>query len=219
MGKSIKKSNHEFGSKRLFSWAGDVNISYRVGDQLVAVENGQVRWTGRSPRVPARLVVQARIEWITTSKIHICLPESQVLINGDVVVLPRITHKLDRHIKQAPWENQGGEPGAPCEWKHQPFYPKIRGRWCTAQKATYYNYDAWKAYSHFITEEPHQPKDIVLERCAQELGVEYNADRKEIGAAFRLKAKQVHPDFGGSPDEFQRLLAARNTLLVKCSNF
>ena len=95
----------------------------------------------------------------------------------------------------------------------------MRGRWCAARKATYYNRDAWEAYSHHIVETPHRPKDIVLERCARELGVECDADRREISAAFRLKVKQVHPDFGGTPDEFQRLLAARNTLLVKRSSF
>ncbi|MEM7224010.1 MAG: J domain-containing protein [Pseudomonadota bacterium] len=148
---------------------------------------------------------------------HVSLPETQVLINGEAVILPRTCHKLDRYPDLAPWEQSNGDEGAPCEWKQQPFFPKVRGRWCSSPKATFYNEDAWTAYSHHITDESEAPKDIVLEQCAQVLGVNSDANRKQISAAFRLKVKQVHPDFGGTPDEFQKLLAARNTLLVKCS--
>ena len=85
--------------------------------------------------------------------------------------------------------------------------------------ATYYTQEAWQAYSHLIGDGPQQSRDIVRERCAKLLGVDSAASRKEITAAFRLRVKEVHPDFGGSPDEFQKLIAARNTMLVKCSRY
>ena len=162
------------------------------------------------------MVIKARIEWLTSSKIHIGLPESQVVINGETVVLPRTTLKLDRYIQLAPWERQTGEPGSPWEWKRQAFYPKVRGRWYTAEMATYYNYEAWSVYNHHIHETPEPPRDRALEHHAQMLGIESGANRTEINAAFRSMAKKVHPDFGGTPDRFHQLLVARNSLLVKC---
>ena len=201
-----------------FSLGEGVNISYRVGDHLMAVEDGRVCSTRSLARVPGRLVVEARIDWITPSKLHVSLPETQILVKGECIVLPRTCHKLERYVQLAPWEQENGEPGAPFEWKQQPFYPRVRGRWFAAPKAAYYNSEAWAAYSHHLEEQPEPPRDIVLEQCAQMLGIGCDADRREISAAFRSRVKQVHPDFGGTPDEFQKLLAARNTLLVKRSN-
>ena len=181
----------------------------------MAVEYGQFWPIHQSPRIPQRLVITARVDWISAAAIHVTLPEVRVVMDGEAVILPSTRHKLDRFVHQMPWEQNGSEPGAPCEWKDQPFYPRVGGRWCTAATATYYNADAWRAYSHFFKAAPEPPRDIALERCARMLGIDTDAGRKEINAAFRVKVKKVHPDFGGTPLEFQQLLAARNTLLVR----
>lgn len=47
----------------------------------------------------------------------------------------------------------------------------------------------------------------------QELGLERSADRAEIKAAFRKKAKNAHPDYGGSADAFDRAKLAQLVLL------
>ena len=38
------------------------------------------------------------------------------------------------------------------------------------------------------------------------LGVKKNASQKEIKKAFRDKAKSAHPDKGGDPEEFKKIL-------------
>lgn len=44
------------------------------------------------------------------------------------------------------------------------------------------------------------------------LGVPNTATDEEIQAAYRQAAKKAHPDAGGSPEEFQNLTLARDTL-------
>lgn len=44
------------------------------------------------------------------------------------------------------------------------------------------------------------------------LGVSKNASTAEIKSAYRVKARDVHPDAGGSPDEFHALQLAYETL-------
>jgi DnaJ domain len=46
------------------------------------------------------------------------------------------------------------------------------------------------------------------------LGVKPGATREEINAAYRLKAKEAHPDAGGSADAMSELSAARDRLLA-----
>ena len=183
----------------------------------MVVECSQAWPPGLPQRSPNRLVVEARIEWLTAAQIHVALPETQIVVGGEPIDLPRTSVKLDRCFDQAPWERQNGAADAPVRWRDQPFYPMVRGRWYAAKSATYYNRDAWQAYSWGVDDTSRPPKDPVLDRCARVLGVDQDASRKEIGMAFRVKAKLVHPDFGGTPDAFQELLNARNTLLVKCS--
>ncbi len=49
--------------------------------------------------------------------------------------------------------------------------------------------------------------------CLTMLGLRPGASRTEILAAFRAKSKDCHPDQGGNPEEFRRLLAAKNAAL------
>lgn len=50
--------------------------------------------------------------------------------------------------------------------------------------------------------------------CYTMLGLRRDATRTEILAAFRMKSKDCHPDQGGNPEEFRRLLAAKNAALA-----
>ena len=47
------------------------------------------------------------------------------------------------------------------------------------------------------------------------LGLKPGAPEAEIDAAYRRKAKQAHPDAGGSHDQMATLNAARNELLKR----
>lgn len=46
----------------------------------------------------------------------------------------------------------------------------------------------------------------------QILGVKRTATAAEIKAAYRRRAKRLHPDHGGDPEKFKELLAAYKTL-------
>lgn len=50
--------------------------------------------------------------------------------------------------------------------------------------------------------------------CYTTLGLKKDATRTEILAAFRAKSKDCHPDQGGNPEEFRKLLAAKNAALA-----
>lgn len=44
------------------------------------------------------------------------------------------------------------------------------------------------------------------------LGLEEDADEREVKRAYRRKVKEVHPDRGGDEDEFRKVLEAYETL-------
>lgn len=44
------------------------------------------------------------------------------------------------------------------------------------------------------------------------LGVGPGADRRQVEAAFRARVRIVHPDRGGDPEQFRRVVAARTEL-------
>jgi len=50
-------------------------------------------------------------------------------------------------------------------------------------------------------------------QAAAQLGVSERATPDEVRAAFRQRARSVHPDFGGSSEELDRLTSARNLLI------
>lgn len=47
------------------------------------------------------------------------------------------------------------------------------------------------------------------------LGVDPDADEEVVKAAYRAKAKEAHPDNGGSRDAFRRIQSAKNAMLGK----
>jgi len=123
---------------------------------------------------------------------------------------------LSRHIEQTPWAPNRGKPGEPCEWKYQPFYPKVQGKACTAKFATFYTSEVWSEYSHFFDTPAHAKANPAVVNSAGLLGIDAGANREEVTAAFRATVRKVHPDVGGNTEAFQRLVEARNVLLANC---
>ena len=185
----------------------------RVGEYLVAVENGSFLPRLNVQRIPRRLVVEAQVVWLTSGFMHVRLPEIDILFNHNRVRLPAATLKLVRE----PWRpitHKAPHAAITPEWLRQPFYPRLNGNSYAANLADYYPHEAWSAFEeHLVGAQPQRPIDRERLRLAQQLGVEADADRKTVNAAFRLKIKRVHPDAGGDPDEFQNLIRARNALL------
>ena len=185
----------------------------QVGENLVAVENGTFWPSFDSPRFPKRLIVEARVVWITSSAVHVRLPEVDVLLERKRVRLPAIAHKLNRRVRQhrGPANHRSDESS---DWLRQPFYPQVNGKWCTANLADYYPSDIWFAFDQKVVSAGMQgPVDNERQRLERLLGVNADASRHEVIAAFRVKIKSVHPDLGGDSDEFQSLIQARNARL------
>jgi len=186
----------------------------RVGDQLVAVENFGFMAAGENVRLPRKLIVEARIVWLTSDSMHLRLPEVDILFNAERVRLPATTLKLPR--QPAPprhggtWRQRNGD----AEWPCRPFYRPFRGRCYTDKKADYYPWEAWSKFEeHLVGARLQRPMDPERRRLAQQLGVDADADREAVNAAFRLRIKSVHPDVGGNPEAFQSLVQLRNALL------
>lgn len=57
-----------------------------------------------------------------------------------------------------------------------------------------------------------------MDDACKELGVSPGASRTEIEQAFRERARQIHPDAGGSTAAFRRAKEARDMLLHTASN-
>ncbi len=53
----------------------------QVGEHLVAVESGSFWPSFNSPRFPKRLIVEARVVWLTSSAVHVRLPEVDVVLD------------------------------------------------------------------------------------------------------------------------------------------
>jgi len=169
-----------------------------------------------SPRAPQRLTVEAPVVWATPTQIWVKLPAARVTLEGESVILPATQRRLDRLRPQLDWESQKLAPGEAVDWYDKPFYPLIDGRWATAEKATYYAPEAWAAYQSLLADaaspdeatEPPSPHAALLGLGAQ-------VSRDEVLRAFRARAMAAHPDKGGDPDYFRRLIVARDTLLAR----
>ena len=59
-----------------------------------------------------------------------------------------------------------------------------------------------------------QPLDERQHREALDLPVEGKLESSQIKAAFRRLAQKLHPDVGGSSEQFVRIMEARNALLA-----
>ena len=114
----------------------------QVGEHLVAVENGNFWPSSNSPRFPKRLIVEARVVWLTSSAVHVHLPEVNVVLDQKRIRLPAMAQKLNRRVRQhrGPANHRSDESS---EWLRQPFYPQVNGNWRTANLADYYPPDIW----------------------------------------------------------------------------
>lgn len=66
---------------------------------------------------------------------------------------------------------------------------------------------------HSGYQENRKPFDELQHREALNLPIDGRLEPSQIRAAFRQLAQKVHPDVGGSNEQFIRIMKARNTLL------
>ncbi|MDX1401741.1 MAG: J domain-containing protein, partial [Kiloniellales bacterium] len=135
---------------------------------------------------------------------------------------PATDRELPRHHRNSHGAlgGIGREQEDPDEWLREGFYPPIDGRYATAPKANYYSHAAWDLYQKVLFDRlsesqiPVQAWREDLEASAALLAVSWDAGEKQILAAFRDQVKRAHPDVGGDPVHFRRLVAAKDTLLA-----
>lgn len=198
-------------------------MTIKLGDVLVAEEDGTFWPLGDSPRTPQRLAVEAKVVWVTSKALRIKLPQISVTLDGRLVRLPSTRRELNRFEDRLSWRSQAMEPMDPLEWPNKPFYPMVDGRWATARTATYYTLEAWQAYcGELFGTTPYTgemlggttapPMD--LRGHAKLLGIEPAASRVQVITAFREKVKTAHPDVGGDPAAFRLLIEARDAMLT-----
>jgi len=200
-------------------------MTIKVGDVLMAEEDGCFWPLGDSPRTPQRLAVEAQVVWVTSKDLRIKLPCISVTLEGRALTLPSTRRELNRLEDRLSWRTQTIEPMEPLEWSNMPFYPMVEGRWATARTATYYTLEAWRAYSSALQDEGQRPQDsgidsivappMDLHAHAKLLGVEPTARRTQVIDAFREKVKSAHPDGGGDPAAFRLLIDARDAMLAR----
>ncbi|HMB78153.1 MAG TPA: hypothetical protein VKN76_17300 [Kiloniellaceae bacterium] len=193
-------------------------MPHRVGDTLIVQEDGGFALRRGVTRLPARLTLDAEITWIEGKDLRVRLPETRVILAGQTLRLPATKIKLPRLTETFSWRSQSFEPGEALRWDRAPFYGRLQGRAVTASRASYFTRSAWEAHLRSLgelAEERVCDDRAGLAGHAAFLGVALGAGRKEVLEAFREKAKAVHPDAGGDPDDFKRLLAAREALLLQ----
>ena len=207
---------------RLWIHGRDEYMAIKVGDVLIAEEDGCFWPLGDSPRTPQRLALEAKVVWVSSKRLRVKLPEASVTLDGRPVNLPPIRRDLNRFEDRMAWHSLTIEPLEPSEWPNRPFYPKIEGRWATARTATYYTLESWRAYcgafldgapfEKVVSDVPMPPTG--LRAYAKLLGIDPSAGRAQVMAAFRERVKSVHPDAGGDPAAFRLLIEARDALLA-----
>ena len=190
-------------------------MTIRVGEVLVAQENASVPLTLETERLPARLTVEAAVVWVDSKILWIRLPEARVILQGQRILLPATKVKLAVMTRQFSWRNQEFEACEARIWEGAAFYGRINGQMPTAKKATYYTREAWDEHLRSLGDLPRAQAAGSLAAHAVRLGVALEASREEVVEAFRAKAKAAHPDAGGDPEEFRRLLEAREALLLE----
>lgn len=197
-------------------------MTIKLGDVLVAEEDGSFWPLGNSPRTPQRLAVEAKVVWVTSKALRVKLPEISVALDGCLIHLPPTRRELNRFEDRLSWRSQALEPMDPLEWPNRLFYPKVDGRWATARTATYYTLEAWQAYcGELLGATPYTEMvgaaaapPMNLRAQAKLLGIEPAASRAQVITAFREKVKTAHPDVGGDPAAFRLLIEARDAMLT-----
>jgi hypothetical protein len=184
-----------------------------VGEVLVAQENGSLPLALETERLPARLTVDATVVWVDSKILWIRLPEARVVLQGQRILLPATKVKLAVMTRQYSWRSQEFEACEARIWEGAAFYGRVNGQIPTAKKATYYTRKAWDEHLRALGDLAPAGAAGSLAAHAVRLGVALEASRDEVIEAFRVKAKAAHPDAGGDPEEFRRLLEAREALL------
>ncbi len=190
-------------------------MAIRVGEVLVAQENSSVALALETERLPARLTVEAAVVWVGPKILWIRLPEARVILQGQKLVLPTTKVKLAVMTRQYSWRSLEFEACEARIWEGAAFYGPVNGQMPTAKKATYYTREAWDEHLRALGDLPRAQAAGSLVAHASRLGVALEASRDEVIEAFRAKAKAAHPDAGGDPEEFRRLLEAREALLLE----
>ena len=142
------------------------------------------------------------------------LPKAEVVMNNQKIELPETTRNLDRYTQESTWGMQHNGHSEPEEWLHEPFYPMVGGRRCTAERAAYYTAAHWELSCHLYGVPKQTPNGRLGELRAPS-GGSPGSSREEVVVAFRAKVRDAHPDGGGDIDKFQELVTARDALLIK----
>lgn len=194
-------------------------MSHRVGDVLTVEEEGGFSLAHDVGRLPARLTLEAEITWIDRRDLWVRLPETRIILSEQALRLPVTTIKLPRQTETFSWRSQSFELGEAQRWDGAPFYGSLQGRAVAAERASYFTAEAWAAHlrslGELAPEEAGGGAMTGLVGHAARLGVALDAGRDDILEAFRRKAKTAHPDAGGDPEDFKRLLVAREALLLQ----
>ena len=190
----------------------------KIGDRLFVEEDGKFWPLRDSPREPRRLVVRATVIWLSSTVVRVKLPKLRVKLSNRTYELPETKRDLDRFQPRYSWSNNRMEPDEACEWTDKAFYPKVDGVWVTADKASYYTSAAWQSHQGTFADIEDKSKRPPPDRSrlgihAKLLGIDPQADRDQVIAAFREKAKTAHPDRGGDPTFFRQLIEARDAFL------
>lgn len=190
-------------------------MAHRVGDILIALEDSGFTVTHDVERHPARLSVEAEVAWIDGKDLWVRLPETRVVLAGQALRLPATKIKLPRMTESFSWRSQSFEPAVAARWDGAPFYRPVMGRRATAAHASYFTRAAWIEHERSLGDLPPDRPLQGLAGHAACLGVALDASRDQVLEAFRQKAKAAHPDAGGDPELFRRLMEARTALLLK----
>jgi len=190
-------------------------MTIRIGDVLMAQEDGSLPLALDTERLPARLTVEVAVTWADPKVLWVRLPEARVILQGQKLLLPATKVKLAVMTRQYSWRSQDFEACEARIWEGAAFYGSVRGQTVTAKKATYYTRESWNEHLRSLGDLPRAQAVGGLAAHASRLGIPLEASRDEVIEAFRAKAKAAHPDAGGDPEEFRRLLEAREALLLE----
>ena len=83
------------------------------------------------------MIVEAKIVWISSSSLEVRLPEVQVGHKDDMALLPFTNLRLSKFADGARVSARHSDTDEPAEWKSQPFYPRVRGKFWASESASW----------------------------------------------------------------------------------